>query len=264
MKIMEDNLDYYAQANALRDVNSYLKLILGMGAILVCVVSPGPVAPLFILVTLSLITLVFAKIPVRVYVELLHIPLLFAFFSVIVILFLSGGGEPILTFSIANIPLTVTTGSANLAFLVLVRTFGGMCGLFFIALTTPMIEIFSVMHTLRVPPVLIDLSMLIYHFIFVFIGQAIAIHNAQTIRHGYTSFKRSLNSMAMLGAMLFIRAWKEAEDLLVAMDSRCYDGKLELPGQQNPPKPVAVASVAVYLCLCIAVAIMTRTIVPFR
>jgi cobalt/nickel transport system permease protein len=264
MKIMEDNLDYYAQANALRDVNSYLKLILGMGAILICVVSPGPVAPLFILFTLSLITLAFAKIPVRVYVELLHIPLLFAFFSVIVILFLSGGGEPILTFSIANIPLTATSGSANLAFLVLVRTFGGMCGLFFIALTTPMIEIFSVMHTLRVPPVLIDLSMLIYHFIFVFIGQAIAIQNAQTIRHGYTSFRRSLDSMAMLGAMLFIRAWREAEDLIIAMDSRCYDGKLELPGQQNPPKPGAVCSVAVYLCLCIAVAIMTSTIVPFR
>ena len=45
MKILEDNLDYYAQANALRDVNSYLKFILGIGAILICVVSPGPVAP---------------------------------------------------------------------------------------------------------------------------------------------------------------------------------------------------------------------------
>jgi cobalt/nickel transport system permease protein len=264
MKIMEENLDYYAQANALRDVNCYLKLALGMGAILICVASPGPLAPLLILFSLSAITLVFAKIPARVYVELLHIPLLFAFFSVIVILFLSGGGQPLLIFSIANVQLTATTGSANLAFLVLVRTFGGMCGLFFIALTTPMIEIFSVMHTLRVPPVIVDLSMLIYHFIFVFIGQAIAIHDAQTIRHGYTSFKRSLNSMAMLGAMLFIRAWKEAEDLIMAMDCRCYDGKLELPGQQNPPKRVAIAAISVYLGLCITVAIMTSTIVPFR
>ena len=207
-----------------------------MGAILICVASPGPVAPLFILFTLSAITIAFAKIPVCIYIELLHIPLVFVSLSVIVILFLSGGGEPILTFSIANIPLTVTSGSANLGFLVLVRTFGGMCGLFFIALTTPMIEIFSVMHTIRIPPVLVDLSMLIYHFIFVFIGQAIAIHNAQTIRHGYTSFKRSLNSMAMLGAMLFIRAWKEAEDLIIAMDSRCYDGKLELPGPAESPE----------------------------
>jgi cobalt/nickel transport system permease protein len=263
MTFMEENLDYYAQTNALRDVNCYLKLVLGMGAIFICVASPGPVAPLFILVTLSLITLLFAKIPVRVYVELLHIPLLFAFFSVIVILFLSGSGDTLLTFTVANVPLTITTGSANLASLVLVRTFGGMCGLFFIALTTPMIEIFSVMHTLRFPPVIVDLSMLIYHFIFVFIAETIAIHNAQTIRHGYTSFKRSVNSMAMLGAMLFIRGWKEAEDMIVAMDSRCYDGKLALPGQQNPPKPAAAASIAVYLCLCIVVAIITSTIVPF-
>ena len=93
---------------------------------------------------------------------------------------------------------------------------------------------------------------------------AIAIHNAQTIRQGYTSFRRSLNSMAMLGAMLFIRAWKEAEDLIIAMDCRCYDGKLELPGHQNPPKPAAIASTAMYLGLCITVAIITSTIVPFR
>ena len=264
MSFMEENLDYYAQTNALRDVNCYLKLALGLGAILICIASPAPLAPLFILLTLSAITLIIAKIPVRVYVELLHIPVIFALSSVIVILFLSGGGDTILTFTVANIPLTITTGSANLATLVLVRTFGGMCGLFFIALTTPMIELFSVMHKLHVPQVVVDLSMLMYHFIFVFIAQTVAIHNAQTIRHGYTTAKRSLNSMAMLGAMLFIRGWKEAEDLIIAMDSRCYDGKLALPSQQDPPKPAAVASIAVYLGLCIAVAVMTSTTVPFR
>jgi cobalt/nickel transport system permease protein len=264
MTFVEENLEYYAQSNALRDVNCYIKLILGIGAILICVASSAPLAPLFILITLSAITLIYARIPVRIYGELLLIPLTFASFSVIVILFLSGGGQPILTFSLLGLPLTATTGSANLALLVLARTFGGMCGLFFIALTTPMIEIFSVMHALRVPTVLIDLSMLIYHFIFVFIGQTIAIHNAQTIRQGYSSFRRSVNSMAMLGAMLFIRAWKEAEDLVIAMDSRCYDGKLELPGRQDPPGAVGILSTAWYLGLCIAVAIVTSSIVPFR
>jgi cobalt/nickel transport system permease protein len=70
--------------------------------------------------------------------------------------------------------------------------------------------------------------------------------------------------MAMLGAMLFIRAWKEAEDLVIAMDSRCYDGKLELPGRQDPPGAVGILSTAWYLGLCIAVAIVTSSIVPFR
>ena len=264
MTFMEENLEYYAQTNALRDVNCYVKLLLGMGAIIICVVSPAPIAPLFILITLSLVTLLLAKIPLRVYIELLHIPMIFALSSAIVILFLSGGGEPILSFTLLSITLTITTGSANLALLVLVRTFGGMCGLFFISLTTPMVEIFAVMHRMRFPQVFIDLSMLIYHFIFVFIGQAIAIHNAQTLRHGYTSFKRSINSMAMLGGMLFIRAWKEAEDLVIAMDSRCYDGKLQPPGRQEPVKTAAVISVAAYLGLCIAVAGITSTLVLFR
>ena len=62
MSFMEENLDYYAQSNALRDVNCYLKLALGLGAIFICIASPAPLAPLFIVITLSAITLVVAKI----------------------------------------------------------------------------------------------------------------------------------------------------------------------------------------------------------
>ena len=40
MTFMEENLDYYAQSNALRDVNCYLKLALGLGAIFICIASP--------------------------------------------------------------------------------------------------------------------------------------------------------------------------------------------------------------------------------
>ena len=78
---MHDLLDDWAQSNALRDTNARLKLILGLGAILISVSSVTPLAPLFVAVTMSLITVMLAKIPVRFYSRLLLLPLSFALLS---------------------------------------------------------------------------------------------------------------------------------------------------------------------------------------
>ena len=125
MTFMEENLDYYAQSNGLRDVNSYLKLMLGMGAIFICVASQSPVAPLFILFTLSVITLVFCKNTgsglwrTSAHSGNICRPLS----NRDTVLKWRGSADP--DVFPRRHPLTATTGSANLALLVLVRTFGG-------------------------------------------------------------------------------------------------------------------------------------------
>jgi cobalt/nickel transport system permease protein len=256
-------LDDYAQNNALRDQDSWLKLLLGLGAILVCISSPGPFAPLAIALTMTFITLFLARIPAGLYLSLLSIPFSFAIFSCIVILFISGGGTPLFSFSIAGVILTVTAGSANLALLLIARTLGGMCSLFFIALTIPMVEIFSVMHSLKLPKNFVDLSMLIYHFIFVLIGEAIAIHTAQMLKHGYSSFKNSINSFAMLSGMLFIRAMGKGEEMITAMDARCYDGKFVLPEEKHKPGVLAITLTLCVLAGFAAIAVLSATMTIF-
>ena len=86
---MQDLLDDYAQSNALRETSPRLKLLLGLGAILLCVSSATPIAPLFIAVTMSLITIRLAKIPWRFYSTLLLIPFSFALLSAIVVAFMT-------------------------------------------------------------------------------------------------------------------------------------------------------------------------------
>jgi cobalt/nickel transport system permease protein len=260
---VEQILDVYAQTNALRDVDTRLKLVIGISAIIISVASQSPAAPLFIALSMAVITVALAKIPVRLYASLIAIPISFSVFSGIVILLMSGGGEPIVTFSLLGFSISITTLSANLTLLVVMRTFGGMCSLYFIALTTPITEIFSVMNTLRLPRGLIDLSMLIYHFIFVLIGETISIHTAQVLRHGYDTFKNSVQSFAMLGAMVFIRAWQQGEELVIAMDARCYDGKLEIAGESRKPGRIAVSATIVYLAGCAWLAWLTATMKIF-
>jgi cobalt/nickel transport system permease protein len=257
---MENLLDDYAQSNALRDTSPRLKLLLGLGAILLCVSSATPIAPLFIAVTMSLITVRLAKIPWRFYSKLLLIPLSFSLLSAIVVAFMHGGGDQLFAFSVFGISLGVSEDGANLALLLIARTFGGMCSLFFIALTTPMVEIFSILKSLGLPDFLVELSMLIYRYIFVFVDQATVIHSAQVMRLGDAGIRNSINSFAMLSSVLFLRAWEQGERLIIAMDARCYDGKLDIVEQSSRAGGKAIFTVIAYLAMIAAIAVLTREI----
>jgi cobalt/nickel transport system permease protein len=255
---METFLDTYATNNGLRGVDTRIKLCFGIGSILLCISSQSPLLPLFVAGVVAVIIVRWANIPLRLYATLLLIPASFAVLSSLVVSVTTGGGETVLAFTVAGFFIAVKTGGLNLALVLLARTLGGMSSLFFIALTTPTVELFSVMKSLRLPQVFIDLSMLIYRYIFVFVGEAIMIHNAQVMRLGYRNFRTSLSSFAMLGGMLFIRALESGEQLLLAMDARCYSGKLEMLDEEAEFSIPAFAAVISYLALCAVFAFLTR------
>jgi cobalt/nickel transport system permease protein len=255
---MHNLLDDYAISNALCETSARLKLFLGLWAILLSVSSTTPVAPLFVAITMSLITVMLAKIPGRIYSRLLLVPLSFAMLSAGVVAFMHGSGQTLFSVQLFGLNLAIREEGANLAVLLIARTFGGMCSLYFIALTTPMIEIFAVLKTLHIPQSVIELSMMIYRYIFVFLDQATMIHSAQMMRLGDAGTKNSLNSFAMLCSVLFLRSWEQGERLIVAMDSRCYDGKLDLMEQTEGAKPGAILAVAGYLSAATAIAVLTR------
>ena len=257
---MENLLDDYAQSNALRDTSPRLKLLLGLGAIILCVSSATPIAPLFIAVTMSLITVRLAKIPWTFYSRLLLIPLSFSLLSAVVVAFMHGGGDQLFAFSVFGITLGISEDGANLALLLIARTFGGMCSLFFIALTTPMVEIFSILKSVGLPDFLVELSMLIYRYIFVFVDQAAVIHSAQVMRLGDAGIKNSINSFAMLSSVLFLRAWEQGERLIIAMDARCYDGKLDIVEQSSRAGGKATFTIVAYLAVIAAIVVLTREI----
>ena len=164
---------------------AWLKLVLWGGAVVLAVMSPLPYVPLFVAVVMAAAAFVLAKVSLHLYASLLMIPVVFAGTGALVILLITGGGDVLADVAtIGPLHLAVTTESLALAVLVLCRTFAGMCCLYFLALTTPMTSLFAVLQRLRVPQELVDLAMLIYRYIFVFIGGANSIHHAPVMRCG--------------------------------------------------------------------------------
>ena len=78
---------------------------LGLGAILLCVSSATPIAPLFVAITMSLITVIMAKIPGRFYSQLLLLPLSFALLSASVVAFMHGTGQILFAVNVFGLQL---------------------------------------------------------------------------------------------------------------------------------------------------------------
>ena len=256
--MFEELLEDIAQKNGLREVNTYLKLAAGLGAIILCLLSSSYIPPLFIALVLTGAILFLARVDAKIYAELFIVPLWFAIMSVGGIILISGGHDLFWRWEILpSFSLSVTRESINQGIFVFCRVLGGMSAVCFISLTTPMTDIFSVFRRCKVPETVIDLMMIIYRTIFILMDQVIQIYHAQVMRLGYSTWHESLHSFASLCGAAFIASWNSGEDLIRAMDARCYDGKFALLGESRPVERIPGLAVGIFLVLSTAVVIVS-------
>ncbi len=251
-------LDDYAIVSPLRQKNNLLKISVVTFGILMGLLSSSPTTPLFVSIFMSFSIVYFGKIPLKTYLRILTIPAGFVLTSAVVIAFISGNGSDIFAFNIFGHTAGINKEGANMAILVLFRSLGGTSCLFFLALTTPMIELFAVLKAAKIPDSFVEISMMMYRYIFVFLDVAMGIKYAQEVRLGYRNFKTSFRSMVMLGANLFIRSWEQGEKLYLSMNSRCYGGKLIMYDEKRPVKMPELLLTGTYFAIVLTVFYFTR------
>jgi cobalt/nickel transport system permease protein len=256
--VYEELLEDIAQGNRLREVSPYLKLAAALGAILLCLLSASFAAPLAIALLLSLGVLLLARVEPRTYGKLFIAPLSFALASVLVILLLTGGSGPLWSWNpFPWLSLSLTRESINEAALVLARMIGGMSALIFLAVTTPMTDLFMVMRQCRLPEPVLDLAMMIYRAIFLILDQVVQTYQAQRMRLGYSSFGESVRSLSTLCGSVFIGSWLAGEDLVRAMDARCSTGRFAMLGRIQPVEARALLAVTGFLALSAIIVVLT-------
>jgi cobalt/nickel transport system permease protein len=110
-----------------------------------------------------------------------------------------------------------------------------------------MTDLFNGMKRIGIPIELIDLMMIIYRYIFIVYAQAFEIWQAQVMRLGYSRPREAIRSFSMLCGMLFISSWNAGEDLIRAMDCRCYDGIFPSLDLAEPVQMRSLIPVIAYL-----------------
>ncbi len=223
--MFDHTLDYYAHYNGLKDMNTLFKVIFAVTTLLVSLVSTSPVVPVIVALFMSFLIIFHAKIPWKFYLKFLTIPVLFGLITFIFMALFFGVGNHIWDLGIFG--LAVTEDGFNRGLLVFSRILSGFTCMSFLALTVPMTELFSELKRFRIPQIVMELGMLMYRYVFVFLDEGINMYHAQETRLGYSSIKKSFKSMGMLGSNLFIRTWVKGEQAHIAMESRCYNGSIK-------------------------------------
>ncbi len=224
------SIDKLAYTSELRKANSMEKFIFSVVTMVVCISLNNMTNSIIILLLMSAMILLKGKIPVKTYGELLLIPLVFLIIGTLTIAInmVPKGEEAIFSFAILGIRLGCTTDSLLTALKLFFKCLASVSCLYFLTLTTPVFEVLSVLRRLKAPKLFVELMGLIYRFIFVLLDTANMIFVSQNSRLGYNSFKNSYNSLGKLITALFISAYKRSLDIYISMESRCYDGEINL------------------------------------
>jgi cobalt/nickel transport system permease protein len=202
---------------------------------------------------MSILIIFKAKISWKFYLKFFLIPFTFGFLTFVFMALFFGVGVTVIEFGIFN--LAMTEDGFNLGFLVFSRMLGGFSCLAFLALTTPITELFSILELVKIPKIVLEIAMLMYRYIFVFLGEAINMYRSQETRLGYSSLKMSFKSLGMLCSNLFIKAWIKGEHTYIAMESRCYDGTIKTMKEPESIKSIGTRNLALLMFFESALAI---------
>jgi cobalt/nickel transport system permease protein len=206
--MIHSTIDTIAHTNKMRHVDTRLKVLFAITTLLITVASTSPIPPFIAFIIATILIRFAAKIKLRTYFFLLLTPIFFGLVSLLIMSLFFG----------------VQKEGANMGLLVASRTLAGSACLLFLALTTPMTELFAGLRWLRIPEVVIELAMIIYRYIFVFLEEAQRMLLASRMR-GESNFRTKIEVFSMLASTLFLRTIHKGEKLFVAMNSRCYDGE---------------------------------------
>ena len=225
-------IDNFAYNNRLRDVDPAYKFGLVVAFLGVCLLSHTPLIGIASLILMSMLAVLAAKIPAKYFMRILASE--FAFFvlatlGVAVSITLT---DPTVvnpwSFQIGPFWLSSGPEPVQAAWLIVARVMGGVAAMNFLALTTPMTDLIALAQRCRLPDTLIDLTSVMYRYIFVLFETLTSMRDAQESRLGYSKFKNGISSAGLLASRLFIETYQRSKNIQIALDSRGYRDQLNV------------------------------------
>ena len=111
-------------------------------------------------------------------------------------------GDMLFSLHFGNTYFGISHTSLLSAVRVMIKCFGAVSCMYFLSLTTPMVDLFTLLRKSIIPNFIIEIAELIYRYIFVLFDVSHRIHTAQDARLGYSNLRVSYHSTAQLASNL--------------------------------------------------------------
>lgn len=225
-------IDRFAYNNKFAELNPNLKVLCSFILIILSVVNSNIYLACIVILGVMVMTVFKAGIPCKPYFNMLLVPLIYLFISVLTVVFSFGFSKNIeiskfvliKRFDFFGFYIGIAHGSLFNGVVTALRAVSAIVSMYFLILTTPCNQQVKVMKNVKLPNLFIELYVLTYRFIALFFEEAILIHTAQKMRFGYNNYHNSMNSLAILIKTLFVRIMRRYKDMESILEIKHFDG----------------------------------------
>lgn len=141
----------------------------------------------------------------------------------------------------------ITADSFNQSWLVMFRAVAGVTLMLSFATSTPIPHIANALRQIKVPPQLIEITVLIYRYAFLLLERAETMWNAAKCRLGFNGYRRTFSTTASIIVNSFITSLEIAERSQPALYSRNFNGTFPL---YREPKKLRTRHVILTVAVC--------------
>lgn len=253
---MHFQIDALAYTNQLRHLYPQQKLIFALGVLLLALMA-HPITQLLIVMWMSVWTVGYARIPVKMYLHLLMMAGMFLLMSLPALVFNVVPVEQLAVIQadrLGGISLGSWYGYLSWhglmqAIAVGSRSIACVSCLLFMLCTVPFNEGLHLLRQLKVPGILIDLLALMYRFVFLFVYTAAELGLAQQARGGYRTRRRWLHSVSLLIGQLALRTLQRYQQFSLGLAARGFTGELQVWSGQKYSYSQRYALEALFGCI---------------
>ena len=225
-------IDRFAYTNRLSNSSSYLKVAVSLALIILSITISNIYILCAMIAGTIFTTISGAGIPKKSYAKMILAPIVYLLISIFTVIFTFGFSDTVHSgnfiylkqFQFLNFYIGLAEGSVINGFTLGLRSLSSIASMYFLILTTPCSQQIKVMKKAKLPVVFIELYVLTYRFIAIFFEEAILIHTAQKMRFGYNNYKNSMNSLAVLIKILFVRIMIRFKDMESILEIKHFDG----------------------------------------
>ncbi|GAA0101766.1 cobalt ECF transporter T component CbiQ [Paraclostridium bifermentans] len=223
-------IDNCAYLNNIKDVNPLIKLGITFIGVIASMLTQNANIHILIMLFMTALILFIARVDMKLYIKCLKIPIIFLIIGIgLNLINISFENKDyIFNVNILGLYIGTTEFAVKSSVNILLRAMSCIISIYFLILTTPFNQLIIVLKKLYIPHTLIELMILIYRFIFIFIEEAEEIYKSQQLKFGYTNLRTSYNSMSLLIKTLFFRMMRRYEDMSISLDIKLYDGKFHV------------------------------------
>jgi len=252
------HIDKAAYVNLWARKSPITKGFFALSALILSVSSQSIIVPTVIFIIMAFLLLGFAKIRAHLYFDMLIYPTAMAALSCLFIALFFGYGQALTEVNLPLITWTIYRNGITIAVNTFFRVEAALSCLYFLVLTTSVTDIFITLRRFRFPRVVVELALLIYRYIFVYLEVLMKMNTAQKLRLGNSGIKKRIRSIALIAGNLFVRTLEQGERTFIAMNVRGYDGNIRVMEDLSQPKKTTILGIIVF-DIIFAIAIFLTT-----